>query len=114
MTEKIVLAHCTLADDIERLSPGDNASGRRAEILVKEGDLRITLVTMRAGIELSEHSAPASIAIQVLQGSFEVTYEDESATLNPGQLISLRAEVRHAVRAIEDGAFLLTMGWASK
>lgn len=110
--EKPVLAKYSLPDAIERLSPRDDESGRRAEILVKEDHLRVTLVTMRAGIELAEHSARAPITFHVLQGRFAFEYEDESEEMGPGDLISLRADVDHRVKAIEDGAFLLTLGWS--
>lgn len=113
MTVNPVLAHCSLTDEIERFAPRDDESGRRAQILVKEDDLRVTLVTMRSGAETAEHSAPSSISIQVLQGRFEVTFGADSARLGPGDLISLRHEASHSVRAIEDGAFLLTLGWSA-
>lgn len=114
MTANPVVAHRSLTDEIERFAPRDDESGRRAEILVKEDDLRVTLVTMRSGIELAEHSAPVSISIQVLQGGFDVDYEGGSATMRVGDFLSLRKGVRHPVRANEDGAFLLTLGWPAE
>lgn len=115
MSADAVLNQCSLADEIERLTPSqDDESGRRAEILVKENDLRVTLVTMRAGIHLAEHTAPVSISIQALKGRMDVEYEGGSATLGPGDFISLRQGVKHSVRAIEDGAFLLTLGWSTE
>lgn len=112
MAEQSVLARYSLPEAIERLSPRDDESGRRAEILVKQDQLRVTLVTMRAGIELAEHSARAPITFQVLQGRFTFEYEDELEDMGPGDLISLRANVDHRVQAIDDGAFLLTLGWS--
>lgn len=115
MSSNVVLNQCSLADEIERLTPSQaDESGRRAEILVKEDDLRVTLVTMRAGIHMAEHTAPVSISIQALTGRIEVLYEGGTATLGPGDFISLRKGVKHSVRAIEDGAFLLTLGWATE
>jgi quercetin dioxygenase-like cupin family protein len=111
MTDDSVLAKYSLIDEVRRLAPGDTEAGRRAEILVKEDDLRITLVTMREGVELDEHAVPVSIAIHVLRGRFAVHYDGETLELNHGDLVSLRKDVRHTVRALEDGAFLLTLGW---
>jgi quercetin dioxygenase-like cupin family protein len=115
MANDAILAKYSLIDEVRRLAPDDNEAGRRAEILVKEDDLRITLVTMRQGVELDEHSVPVSIGIHVLRGRFAVHYDGETLELDHGDLVSLRKDVRHTVRAIEDGAFLLTLGWpASK
>jgi quercetin dioxygenase-like cupin family protein len=111
MPGKPILSRVNLNAEIERLQPRDDAAGRRAEILVKDDRLRVVLVTMRAGIESSEHSAPGPISIQVLRGRFEVDCERETSTLGVGDLISLAENVDHVVRATEDGAFLLTIGW---
>lgn len=111
MAEKQVLAHSSLLEEIERFRPGDDESGRRAEILVKEDDLRVTLVTMRSGVELDEHAVPVSLSIQGLTGRFEVLYDGDRVTIGAGEFIALRKNVRHTVRALEDGAFLLTLGW---
>ncbi len=113
MTEQPVLAHLSLIDEAERFKPEENKAGRRAEILIKENDLRVTLITMRAGIELDEHSAAGTATIQVLEGRFEVSYTGGSVTLGPGELCSLRRDVKHSVKAVKSGAFLLTLGWTT-
>jgi quercetin dioxygenase-like cupin family protein len=114
MNEHPVLARYSLSKTIERLSPRADEAGRRAEILVKHDQLRVTLVTMRAGIELAEHSARAPLTFHVLQGRFAFDYAGGSAELGPGELIALQENVEHRVRAIEGGAFLLTLGWSSE
>lgn len=91
--------------------PPDGPSGRRSTILVKTASLRVVLVTMRAGTELQEHSAPATITVQPVQGRISFLVEAEERELAPGSLVTVEAGVRHTVRAIEDGAFLLTIGW---
>ena len=103
-----------LAREIERFPPDDDASGRRAETLVKTDRLRVVLVTLLAGAALHEHTAPGPITIQTLSGRMAVTYDDQQRELGPGQLLALNAGVRHAVRALSAGAFLLTIGWSPK
>lgn len=98
--------------EIERLQPGDSASGRRAETLVKNERLRVVLVTMRAGAELNEHSAPGPITIHALQGRFTVRHGDHGHDIGPGGLVVLGEGERHSVLAGKDGAFLLTIGWS--
>jgi quercetin dioxygenase-like cupin family protein len=97
--------------EIERFPP-DVPSGRRSETLIKTSGLRVVLITMRADTELHEHVAPGTITVQPIRGRFAFTAGDDEREIVPGALISVEAGVRHAVRALEDGAFLLTMGWS--
>lgn len=113
MSEGRILGNVALGDAIGRLAP-DTPSGRRSETLLKTPTLRVVLVTMRAGTELHEHTAPGVITIQTLQGRFAVGIEEEELELAAGRLLALDADVRHAVRAVEDGAFLLTIAWSAE
>jgi quercetin dioxygenase-like cupin family protein len=97
--------------EIERFPP-DVPSGRRSETLIKTPRLRVVLITMRAGTELHEHIAPGTITVQPIRGRFIFTAGDNEREIVPDNLISVTAGVRHAVRALEDGAFLLTIGWS--
>jgi quercetin dioxygenase-like cupin family protein len=106
-----ILGQAVLAEEIERFPPGPGAAGRRAETLIKADRLRVVLVTMRAGAVLHEHTAPGPITIHALRGRFAVTVADEEREIADGTVIAVAARVRHAVRAIEDGAFLLTISW---
>ena len=106
-----LLGRFALEAEIERFPPGAGASGRRAETLVKSDRLRVVLITMRAGAALEEHTAPGPITIQVLRGRFAVSIAEEEHDAATSDLLALGANVRHAVRAVEDGAFLLTIGW---
>ena len=91
--------------------PPHEESGRRAETLLKTPDLRVVLVTMRAGAELSEHTAPSTITVQPLRGRFRFSTDDMSQEIVAGDLVSIAGKVRHAVRCLDEGAFLLTLAW---
>ncbi len=107
-----ILGEVRLKDEIARLEPEDSRSGRRAETLIKSDRLRVVLITMRSGAELHEHSAPGPITIHALTGSFEVDIAgNDSRQLAAGDLLSIQTDVRHSVRALEAGAFLLTISW---
>jgi len=108
-----LLGTFNIDEEIERFRPGDSVAGRRAETLIKTDGLRVILVTMRTGISLHEHSAQGPITIHALQGRFNVTFDDQDRVIGPGDLLSLASGVRHAVNALADGAFLLTIGWDS-
>ena len=92
--------------------PPDVPSGRRSETMIKTPRLRVVLITMRAGTELHEHVAPGTITVQPIRGRFIFTAGDDDREIVAGKLISVGDGVRHAVRALEDGAFLLTIGWS--
>jgi quercetin dioxygenase-like cupin family protein len=111
VTEGEFIEQFALDAEIERFPP-DVPSGRRSETLIKSPSLRVVLITMRAGTELHEHVAPGTITVQPLQGRFIFTAGDDEREIMPGALVSVEAGVRHAVRALEDGAFLLTIGWS--
>ncbi|HET7035766.1 MAG TPA: cupin domain-containing protein [Thermomicrobiaceae bacterium] len=107
-----ILGRFDFDSEIERFAPGEGASGRRAETLIKTDGLRVVLVTMRAGAALHEHTAPGPITIQALRGHLTVSVEgtNEEQQLQSGQLIAIAPGVRHAVRAQDAAAFLLTIG----
>ena len=109
-----ILGAFNLDDEITRYPPEDDAAGRRAETLLKSDQLRVVLVTMRAGSELREHLAPGTITIHALRGELTVMVGEREHMLATGGLISLAPGVRHAVRANTDGAFLLTIAMPAK
>lgn len=110
MSENIILRSVNLDQEIARFAV-DNPSGRRSEILVKTPTLRVILVTMTAGTEPHEHAVEGPITIQILRGRFELDVEGTGSELGAGDFAVLEGGVRHTVRAIEDGAFLLTISW---
>jgi quercetin dioxygenase-like cupin family protein len=109
-----LLEQFKLDDEIARIPTGDGNAGRRTRPLVTLDRLRVVLVTLRAGELLREHAAPGPITIQVLRGRFGVRVEGEECEVGPGGLVAIETRIGHAVRALEDGAFLLTIGWPTR
>lgn len=81
-------------------------NGRSAELLLRDGALRQSILALREGTELAEHNSPHAASLQVLVGRVRVTGVDEPA-LSAGEL-HLLTHQRHAVLALEDSVFLLT------
>ncbi len=106
-----ILGRFDLDAEMARLAPGENAARRRAETLIKGDRFRVVLITMLAGAQMNEHTAPGPITIQALRGDFVLSVGPEESALPAGSLVSLAAGIEHAVRAETDGAFLLTIGW---
>jgi quercetin dioxygenase-like cupin family protein len=84
---------------------------QNAKTLVKDKDLRIILIAMKAGARLPEHHAPKRIAIQVLAGQVRVTVSGRSIELKAGSLLTLEGGLSHDVEALEESAILLTVAW---
>jgi quercetin dioxygenase-like cupin family protein len=84
---------------------------RKAKTLLKTPHLRVTLVALKAGDRLEEHEAAGPVTIHGLEGRLRVTAGAETVELAPGQLLLLDVGTPHAVEAIEQSAFLLTIGW---
>ncbi len=108
MEQRNILALFRINDEIKAFDPTNTRSGRRSETLVKTDNLRVILVTMNAGAELAEHDAPGPITIHALSGRFTVGVEGRDTDLETGSLLVIHATVKHTVRAVEDGAVLLT------
>ncbi len=77
--------------------------------LFKSDKMRIVLIGMQAGFRLKEHTAPAVISVHVLDGKMNFVVENNVVELHKGQLCTLQAKVPHAVEAIEETFFLLTL-----
>lgn len=88
--------------------------GHTARTLVRSDDLRVVFVVMRAGATIAEHRAKNTISIQAIHGRVRVRFGARAAELAPGRLVSLEPGLAHDLEAIEEGSFLLTLGWASK
>jgi len=77
--------------------------------IVENDHHKIILFTLAAGQELSEHTASVPASIHVTAGRGTVSLGGEEHEARPGMLFYMPAELRHAVVADDDLAFLLTM-----
>jgi quercetin dioxygenase-like cupin family protein len=85
---------------------------RNARTLVKEPDFRIVLTIMKNGARLQEHSAPGPVSVHTLVGRLRLHVPDGTVDLPSGHLLALDGNVPHDVEALEESAFLLTIGWS--
>lgn len=84
-------------------------SGRSAKTLYKTDQMRIVLNTMKAGTEIKPHHASGPISVQVIEGQIRFSTENKSVVLRQGEMLTLQAQIRHWVEAIEEASFLLTV-----
>ena len=101
-----------LAAELAQLrDEGRWAGGRSARTLVKEPDFRVVLIALHAGARLEQHHAPGPLAIQSLAGRLRLQLAEGPVELPAGHLLTLERAVPHDVEALEESAFLLTIGW---
>lgn len=105
-----------LGRELEQLHSEDEwkRGERNTRTLVHEPSFRITLIALKAGGRLEEHSAPAQISIQVLHGQVSLTMPDQALALSSGQILALESDILHEIRAQEESAILLTIAWTGR
>jgi len=85
--------------------------GHSAVTLVKYPDLRIVLISMRAGARLGESRAEARLSVHALSGRATLHLPEGSIDLPAGRLATLERGMVHDLEAREDCAVLLTLVW---
>ncbi len=86
----------------------EHAAGRTARTVLSGTVLRAVVVALGDGVEMAEHDSPPGASLQVLRGRVTLETGERSWTLEEGQLAHVPPQ-RHAVRAHQDSAFLLTV-----
>ena len=90
-----------------KIPPPDVADGIVSQALLAAPGLRVTLFRFAAGQELSEHTSPARVLLQVLAGTGDFALAGDTRRLVAGDLLHMPPHLPHAVRAVEDLTFLL-------
>jgi quercetin dioxygenase-like cupin family protein len=84
-------------------------SDRNAITVFKTNGLRIVLIALHEGAEMTRHTANGIISLQVLEGQLQFNTGTQSVELNKGQMLALHERIPHSVRAIKETTFLLTL-----
>jgi quercetin dioxygenase-like cupin family protein len=95
--------------------------GHTARALVREHDMRVVLIAMKAGARIAKHVANETVSIQTLAGGLRLQLprlarqrEDRIVDLPLGRLLVLDRGLEHDVEAVGDSALLVTFGWNDK
>lgn len=94
------------------LEEAETMSSRRASRTLTPGahrPLKQTLIALKAGEELSEHTANGPATIHLLRGAATINSEDGTLELSAGQWATI-PEDRHDLQAHEDTVALVTVG----
>jgi len=84
-------------------------SDRNSITVFKSYNTTIVLIGVHANAELKTHIAKGHISIQILEGEIQFTAEQQTVSLEKGQMIYLQENIPHSVLAIKESFFLLTM-----
>jgi quercetin dioxygenase-like cupin family protein len=84
-------------------------SDRNAITVFKTNAMRIVLMALHEGAEISRHAADGMLNIQVLTGRILINTDVQSIDLQQGQILTLHENISHTVIAIEETFFLLTL-----
>lgn len=85
--------------------------GHTARTLLRQSDLRVVLIVMRAGASIDQHHTDHTGVIHVLTGHVQMRLPHAVVPVATGSLFALERDIAHAVDAVVDCAFLLTLGW---
>lgn len=88
-------------------------AGILSTLLLKDTHCQYTLFCLAAGTEISEHTSTRNALVQVIEGQGTLTLNGADISLEPGRLIFMPAHAPHALSALENLSFLLTLSDAS-
>ena len=85
------------------------SDGLASKTLVRQGPLRITLLTLRQGAALRPHHVDGPSSIHVLRGKLRIATDHGDVFVAAEGLATLAAGVIHEATALSDCALLLTI-----
>jgi quercetin dioxygenase-like cupin family protein len=83
--------------------------GRTARTLVKEGNVRLTLMALAAGGTLPPHSTADPVTIHVIDGEVLFKALDREYPLSRDDVLVFAPNVEHSATSESGGKFLLTV-----
>jgi len=106
-----------LSTEIEQLRTKESRGrvpGRSSVTLVRQHDLRVILILMKANQRLGEHRAEGRISIQTIAGRICVHLQGRKIDLPAGRFLALQRGQHHDVESPEESAFLLIITWPAE
>ena len=86
-----------------------STSATTSRTVVSNDAVRVVAFAMDSGQELTDHSAPRPVVVQVTEGELMFTVAGESHELVAGDVVYLAPDARHAVVARTPCRFVLHM-----
>ena len=77
---------------------------------ISEGDkLNVTLFSMAAGTEISEHTSTKQGFVYVIEGEGTFKLEGKDIVMAPGVFIYMKENSIHSLKASKNSSFILTL-----
>jgi len=109
----MAIPHAQPGDVIDVRPLADKLETSKTKTLIKTTNFEVIRMILPAGKVLSEHKAPGEIIVQCLEGNITFTTMGEANKLRAGDMLYLSAGEIHALEAVEDSSFLLTIVFQS-
>ena len=84
-------------------------TGVKSKILLEDGNCQYALMSLAMGMQLAEHASLRNATVNVIEGQGVLTLEDKEIVLESGVFVFIPATARHAIKAVTNLAFLLTL-----
>lgn len=82
-------------------------NGITSKVIYKGENNQITLFSMAAGTDISEHTSTKEGYVYVLEGKGIFNLEQEKIHMKPGKIIQLKKNIKHSLSAQENTSYLL-------
>jgi quercetin dioxygenase-like cupin family protein len=93
---------------------GYEKNDRNAITLFHSERMRIVLIALHAGAEITEHAVSGPCSILTIDGRVGVRAGSDSYTLGPGEALALQDAMAHSVKADAESVILLTIAAGNK
>jgi len=84
-------------------------TGVKSKILLEDGNCRYALMSLAVGMHIAEHASLRNATVNVIEGQGVLTLEAKEIVLEVGVFVFIPATARHAIKAVTNFAFLLTL-----
>lgn len=105
----MALSHAEPGDVIDVRPFGTALAEERSHALFKSDGLEVIRVVLLAGNEMPPHAVAGEITLQCIEGRIAFSCNAGLRELAAGQMIHVRGDEVHGLRAIENASLLLTI-----
>jgi quercetin dioxygenase-like cupin family protein len=107
--KEMAQTHARSGQVVSVLPFGDRLGSVRTTAVLKADQLEVVRIVLPAGKGLPEHSVPGEITVLCIEGRIEFRTPAALHVLEAGDLIHLRGNEPHALKATVDSSALLTL-----
>lgn len=89
-------------------------TGVKSKVLLEDGNCQCALMSLAEGMHIAEHDNPRNATVNVIEGQGVLSLEGKEVVLESGIFVFIPASARHAVKAVTNLTFLLTLSEQAK